>query len=220
MEINSGRQICDVSPWIWFQSIHAETSYLKPEIGYGGEEKKKGARGERERYTKKQRWREKRGGWNQPIWKRGDRKSLWQPGIMRFGSLCGFLFTWKGINIKKHTLFSIPLTSFQPIIAPYPFLPLSVISASGGSIIWLFIANGVFLPGLEAASQKKKSAMCDQTICSIAKKPASYTPQRDVIGCFRHRCYFGLISLCKALRVGMPLRAMGGNECKVSFSAG
>lgn len=43
-----------------------------------------------------ERWRENRGGWSQPIWKRGDRKSLWQPGIMRFGSLCGFLFTWKG----------------------------------------------------------------------------------------------------------------------------
>lgn len=142
MEINSGRQIYDVSPWIWFHSIHAETSYLKPEIGYVG-------LGE---WTQVQRWREKIGGWNQPIWKSGN--SLWQPSIMTIGSLCGFLFTWKGINIKKHTLFSILLTSFQTIIAPYPSLALSVISASGGSIIWLFIANGVFLTDLKAVRQK------------------------------------------------------------------
>lgn len=35
MEINSGRRIYDVSPWIRFQSIHAEISYLMPYIGYG-----------------------------------------------------------------------------------------------------------------------------------------------------------------------------------------
>ena len=57
-----------------------------------------------ERKIQTQRWKEKRGGWNQPIWKRWDRKSLWQPGIMRFGSLRGFLFTWKGINIKKNRI--------------------------------------------------------------------------------------------------------------------
>ena len=67
MEINSRRQICDVSPWIWFQSVHAETSYLKPEIGYGGgrggEGRGGGVResGEREIQKKKQRWREEKG---------------------------------------------------------------------------------------------------------------------------------------------------------------
>lgn len=134
-----------------------------------------------ERKILTRRWREKRGGWNQPIWKRGDRKSLWQPGIMRFGSLRGFLFTWKGINIKTHThtnsythtLFSILLTSFQTIIAPNRSLPLSVIPASGGSIIWLFISNGVFIYLVWRHWDKDVTGTCNLTICSTANVRAA-----------------------------------------------
>lgn len=152
---------------------------------------REGARESEEQEIQKQRWREKRGGWNQPIWKRGDRKSLWQPSIMRFGSLCGFLFTWKGINIKIHTVFSILLTSLPTIIAAYPSFPHSVISASGGSIIWRFIANGVFLPGLKPVRQK-----CDWDVWSSHMfhwKYASYVSQQDAIGYFVPRMLCGLI---------------------------
>lgn len=42
---------------------------------------------------------------------------------------------------------------------------------------------------------------CDPTICCFCKR-VSNVPQQDVIGCFCHRCYFGLISLCEAFALG------------------
>lgn len=162
MEINSGRQICDASSWIWFQSILAEKSYLKPEIEYGGWGWREG---EKREIQNRDGEREK-GGWNQPIWKRGDRKSLWQPSIMRFGSLYGFLFTWKGINIK-HThktstethIFTFVSHLFKPSsLHIHP--SHSVISASGGSIISLFIAMVVFLPGFKGSERKQMWLRC------------------------------------------------------------
>ena len=125
------------------------------------------------REIQKQRWREERGGWNQPIWKRRDRKSLWQPSIMRF-SLCGFLFTWKGINIKN--------AHHSPVYSHLFKLSLLHIHPSHSQWVLHLVNNHLtvyckwsLFTWFQRQQDKNVSETCDQVICFNTNVRAAYS---------------------------------------------
>lgn len=163
------------------------------------------------REIQKQRWREERGGWNQPIWKRRDRKSLWQPSIMRF-SLCGFLFTWKGINIKN--------AHYSPVYSHLFKLSLLHIHPSHSQWVLHLVNNHLTVYckwSLFTWFRGSKTKMC---LRRVIKSYVSIQTckQHTPVGC--HWMFLPQMLFWFNLTLfGILLWAMGGNKCRVSFSA-
>lgn len=167
--------------------------------------KMEGVRVGRECERQKQRWREKMRGWKQLIWKREDRKTLWQAGIMRFGSLCGFPFTCKRINIKNTHYSPFCSHLFKPSSQHIHPLPLSDFS------IWRINHQTVYCKGsLFTWFKSSGTKLCPK--CAIWPYVPSQTGElRSSAGCwwmsFRQMLFW----------FNLPLYGLSFSDTAVSF---